>query len=195
MSRFFLILFILLSGCQSIDIHTRAEYGYGSQWLIAKEFNDQRTELTWEGEQRAAVPMDGHYVSLAIGGRIEILDNIDLGLSFGPSLFSPTKGPEGNFIGAEIKPRLAYTGWTVHPYIEGFGNIGRTQHRWEGEGTKFQFSIGGGLGLAVPLNESWEVGLGYRFYHISNGSKIFRTTKPNVGYNTDMIYLSLQHNF
>jgi len=192
--RFFLVIFLLLSGCQSVETFTRAEYGYGSQWLIAKGFNDQQTG-TWDGRLRAAVPMDGHYVSLAVGGRIEIFDNVDLGLSLGPSLFSPTKGPEGDFIGGEFKPRLSYTGWAVHPYIEGFGSIGRTQHRWEGEGTKFQFSVGGGLGFAVPLNDAWEVDLGYRFYHISNGSAIFGTTKPNVGYNTDMVYFGLQRNF
>jgi len=124
-----------------------------------------------------------------------MFDNIDLGLSRGPSLFSPTKGPKGDYIGAEVRPRLTYTGWAVHPYIEGFGSIGRTQHRWEGEGTKFQFSTGGSLGLAIPLNDDWEVDLGYRFYHISNGSSIFGTTKPNVGYNTDIVYFGLQRNF
>jgi Lipid A 3-O-deacylase (PagL) len=188
---FLLLLLISLAGCRSSNLFIRGEYGYGSQWLIAKEANEYQGGIRLNGTPKPALPVDGYYLNLAVIGRTEIADDVKLGLALGPVMFAPTKGPVGEFFGFEVKPRLSYTNWRIQPYLEGLAGAGHTSKRWEGEGSHYQFSVGGGLGLAIPLGANLEIDFGYRIYHISNGSAFFGSPKPNVGYNTDMIYLGI----
>lgn len=189
-----IIMIFFLAGCQP-NFFVRGEYGYGSQWFLAKLANDYQTGLNSKNKPLPSLPADGHYLSLSLGAKTQINEHFDTTLAAGPVILSPTKGPTSEYVGFEIKPRIIYTDWIFHPYLEGIAGVGNTSKRWRGEGTHHLFSVGGSLGVAVPLTDSWEFDAGYRFYHLSNGSAIFGSPKPNVGYNTDMLYLGFQYNF
>lgn len=188
--RWWIAFLLLCTGCNPI---ARVEYGYGSQYAVAKLANDLATGDNILGKPKAALPMDGHYASFKIGTVERFTDSIDVDASIGPAIFSSTKGPSGNFYVIEASPRFTYRTGLIEPYISGLLGVGYTEKLWPGEGTRFQFSVGGSIGLAVKFSESWSAYLGYRFFHVSNGSAIFGTKKPNVGYNTDMIVIGLEH--
>jgi hypothetical protein len=99
---------------------------------------------------------------------------------------------EGSLYTAELAPRVGYDAGFLEPYVSGLIGIGATEKLWWGEGTRFQFSVGGSLGLSVKLFKYFRGHIAYRFFHISNGSAIFGTKKPNKGYNTDMVVVGLE---
>jgi len=193
--RISVIFFLLcLSGCGSLIYHSRVDYGYGSQFAIAKPLNDFVTGINIKGEPRGDLPMDGHYTAVKIGARVAIMDAL-LDIDIGPAIFVPTKGPDNNLYTAELSFKLMPSTHYVRPYIEPFAGVGRSDHRWDGEGTKLLFTVGGSIGASLILSPQWELDVGYRFYHASNGALIFGTKKPNVGYNTDIVLLGVKGRF
>lgn len=200
MRKLYLLLMgvLLFSGCCGAETFARVEYAYGVPFGLAKVRNDTKTGYRSNGEPEGGLPMNGHYGAIKVGIRTEIAENVDLGIAAGPAIFAPTKGPSEEFFSLEANPRLTYTGWAIRPYAEIVAGIGFSdRHRWEYEGTQRLFSIGGGAGVTIPLDEKekWELDVGYRFYHVSNGTKVFGAKEPNVGYNTDLLMLGIQYNF
>lgn len=197
MRKYFFPLIVFLSlfnGCSSV--FTRLEYGPASQFAIGRIINEDSTGLRSDGRVKGGMPMNGHYTSFKIGVKNDLSDDIRLSIAAGPALFVPTKGPDGSFYSVDATPRLTYTGWKhLHPYVEGLVGVGNLEKRWEGEATKWQFSTGGGIGVMIPLKKHFKVDIGYRLYHISNGSAIFNSPRPNVGYNTDLVLFGIRYNF
>lgn len=187
---------ILLSGCRGTETFVRGEGAFGSSVAFAKLRNDQKTEPRADGTPAPGTPMNGIYTSIKAGIRKEVFTDTKLGIAIGPAIFVPTKGPSEEYFSAEAIPHITYVGWPIHPYFEVLAGVGFSDRkRWEGEGTQYLFSIGSGIGVSIPLNKRWEIDVGYRYYHVSNGTKVFGSPDPNVGYNTDLFMLGAQYNF
>ena len=172
------------------------EYGAGTPFAVGKIINDHDPGYRDDGEPRGGLPMDGHYLSMKVGIQHEFFPDFNFDVAGGPTIWIPTKGTEGEYFAADAVGRISYLGIKYfYPYIEGLLGVGRLEHHWIGEATKHQFSSGGGLGIIIPVEDHWKLNLGYRAYHISNGSAIFGTERPNVGYNTDLFFFGFQYDF
>lgn len=190
-----LLLLTILNGCTFIPL-IRTEFATGSPFAVAKVINDNVEGFRSNGWPKAALPMDGYYTSIKGGIHKDITEDFNLSLALGPAIFIPSKGPRGNYYSLDFAPRISYISLDLfYPYVEGLVGIGRLEHRWLGEATKHQFTIGGTLGVTVPIIDYWKLDFGYRIYHISNGSAIFGTRRPNVGYNTDLFIFGIQYDF
>lgn len=186
------LLVSLSVGCATLE--TRADYGYVSQFGVAKEANDYVKGRADSGRLRPDVPFDGHYLFAGVSAG-HASSSMTVTATGGLSVLLPTRGPESDLVGAEVRVRGELVGLVVHPYAESFAGVGwTTGRRWEGEGTKHLYSVGGILGVSVPL-DGWFVDLGYRFHHLSNGSALFGTREPNVGYNGDAVILGIRRGF
>lgn len=177
------MLIVLLTGCQSSKIG-RFDYSYQTPFAIGKVINHN-------GNGRSMI---GHYISTRFGLRDDISQDFDVELSIGPAAFF-REGGMGQYYGIEATPRLTYTNWFFRPYLEGLVGVGYLPHKWEGEATNHQFSVGGALGITIPINKQLEFDLGYKYYHISNGSAIFGSPRPNDGYNSDGIVAGITYKF
>jgi opacity protein-like surface antigen len=185
----------LFSSC-SFAPFIRAEYGPGTPFAVGKLINDDSVGYRDDGRAKAGLPMDGHYLSLKFGVQQEIFPDFNFDIAAGPTTWIPTSGPNGEYYSADAVGRVSYLGIKYfQPYAEGLLGVGRLEHHWIGEATKHQFSSGGGLGIIVPIEDHWKLSFGYRVYHISNGSAIFGTKRPNVGYNTDLFLFGFQYDF
>lgn len=175
-----------MAGCSNSSWMVRGEYAPATSFAIAKVINDNHASHT----------MQGHYVSVRGGLRFDLNEEFELDLDVGPSGFF-REGGEGQYFGAETAPRLVYSGLNlpVNFYLESLFGVGYLPQKWVGEATNFQFSLGGGVGISIPIDKHWEIDLGYRLYHISNGSGIFGSPRPNVGYNTDFVLFGLSYHF
>jgi len=184
---------LCVSGCAPTGVILRGDYGYGAQYAIAKSVNEISEGVKEDGEPRLGLPLDGHFAYLGIGLRWETC-GLDPSILLGPSIFIPTRGPKNDLVGLELRVRLAYSDLPVRPFIEGFFGYGYTRRRWWGEGTHHLFSVGGTIGVSIPI-ESWSLDLGYRYHHISNGAVVFGAKSPNAGYNTDMLIFGIEKRF
>lgn len=199
LSLMLLLSLILLNSCSQSKYFVRGEYGYGTPFAVADAIVNMHDGIDKrDGLKRSSLPMDGHYGSIKVGVRGLVFGDLGLSIAVGPALFSPEKGVSSNeeFLSFDVTPRLYYAEWFIYPYIEALAGVGWTDRRkWEGQATQWNFSIGGGIGVEVPINKHWSIDFGYRNYHISNGSQIFGSPSPNHGYNTDLIIGGLQYNF
>lgn len=176
-----IISILLLAGCETSI--TRVDYSYHNPFLIGHYMN--------KGTQ--SEPINGHSTSIRLGNREE-LENFDLELTVGPTILLRDSG-DGKLFTAEAVPRVIYKQFFLRPYLEAILGIGYLPHKWDGEATNLQFSVGGTLGISVPLSKNWEFDVGYRYYHVSNGSSIFGTERPNIGYNSDGIAFGFSFKF
>ena len=194
-----LILTLMCLGCNNTKYFVRSEYGYGTPFAMGQAIVDAHNGINKEdGLKDQGLAMDGHQISIKAGVRGSVAENVDLSIAAGPSIYLPTKGvqPKEEFVSFEVTPRMYYTKWFIHPYGEVLLGVGWTDHhKWEGQSTRWNFSLGGGIGVEYPIDDHWTIDLGYRTYHISNGSNVFGSPKPNHGYNTDMIIMGLQYDF
>lgn len=178
-------LLALLCGCSTYTISV--EQGYGTQLSIAKAIN---TSPRYDDRS-----ITGHYTSIKVGIEEKIGPGLKVNPRAGPALFVPNTTGNSDLYTFEVATRLSVRVESWRPYLEAGAGIGRPSHQWEGEGTKLLFTASGTVGSRIEVLENLELNLGYRFYHISNGSRIFGTDPPNVGYNTDVFLFSIQGKF
>jgi hypothetical protein len=84
--------------------------------------------------------------------------------------------------------RWRFVGWRhVQPYIEGLSGVTRTDHPIPNGTTRFNFSSKAGMGAWLAVSERVGLMIGYRFDHVSNGSR-----RPlNPGLNVHEVYVGL----
>ena len=142
-------------------------------------------------EEYSLVPMGCQFgFGLEKWSRSEFL----LELVVGPFLNSSIKPKNAMEVGSDLLLKIGYRGWDkMMPYLKvGTGFI-YTSHRFEGQGTKLDFLVQSGLGVAYFLNKAKNssVNLEYRFRHFSNGDLI----QPNEGVTLGEILIGFSRYF
>jgi hypothetical protein len=142
---------------------------------------------------------DALVTNFSVKGGIELFEvnNLKFDLFLGPTLSRLYEPVETTGIALDILPRLLYTKHSVQPYIDlNFGGV-----YWprgiSGQGTNWGFILGGGAGTRFSVSEEnnkW-LFVEYRFWHESNGRKVFGTRGPNPGFNADTVMFGFEWEF
>jgi hypothetical protein len=167
---------ILLSSCGNIG---QIQYGYGKPLLTGNALNDAGS----------GAPVDMHYISAKIGKRFCSDKIIGLDLFFGGFVASPQEHQSGIGGGAILSPRLLYNDLKIKPFI--IIDLGVGFLDWDVQATDFNFLVGGGPGLLIPINDRLSATVSFSLFHISNAG----IERPNPGVNSDIVVFGLEWRF
>ncbi len=87
--------------------------------------------------------------------------------------------PSGAGIGVNLGVRAhALRYWRLSLFGELHGGALITSVPYPDEGTNFNFTYHGGIGTTIELTKGWELEIGGRFQHVSNGFVVGRAKNP-----------------
>lgn len=175
----YLLLLFLFVGCQRTFV--RHEVGVGTNGPLSNE-------LQSVGKNISAVN-----TGFKVGSEIGLTDELKLDILVGPTITHPFGGPDSHAraFSLELGARLRLEG-PIEPYIMPFIGPSYLTDKWEPQETNWGFTLGLAVGARTKVSEKYWAFLEYRFWHESNGSKVFGTKGPNPGFNLDMIMFGLE---
>lgn len=177
-SLLFLNLF-LFCGCNNVIV--RSELGIGTTGPIGRSL------------QPAGKNISGLHTGFKFGPEIYLPFGFRTDILMGPTIIHRF-GEDSKAIGFDFSPRIRYVGWPIEPYLMPLVGVTYLTDRWEPQPTDWGFTIGVGVGARKRVADTW-VFLEYRFFHESNGSKIFGSPTPNPGFNMSMLMVGIEWNW
>ena len=178
-----IIVFIIMfsTGCSTMT----AEFGSGGGATIGAS-----NEINLGSGERIQMTQ----LEARIGTIVPLTNTFDLHLAIGPNLVIPTDSHD-NALGLDGTIRVLYNDTYPRPYVGLHIGASYMFNRWEEQATDWGFTLGPIVGTEFKINESSSILVEYRFWHESNGSKMFGTRRPNPGYNADTAFILWQIKF
>lgn len=177
----FLLLFII--GCSSKWV--RVESGYMSTDAIpsfVSRVGGESIEATRLGTSVEAEAASNDTLA------------VDVGMGIATTL--PIDGKETFYeLDALLRLRWKLLEW-VEPFVSIGVGFGWTPERWEPQGSSWGFPLFGGIGTRFLIRENEWFWLDYRYWHESNGSKIFGHSElPNPGFDAGGVFVGYSFAF
>lgn len=191
-----LLLLLLLPSCNLPETQWRAGVGVASSNLSPSLNKSGRSVEVTIGEVRAIFPFDWA-VKIPRIDKSEFrtpLFSLPVGadLMIGPSFIVPIANQDapGISMDAGVRLRIAVGRW--EPFLMGTAGAAYFSEEWEPQETQYGFPINVGAGIRYKIDANgWLTG-SWRYWHESNGSKIFRTPAPNPGFDAAGVFVAYE---
>ncbi len=179
--KLFLILvsIIFLSSCCTVnDWRLRGEYGYGEpihlSTLIVNETN--------------GLPLHLSYLSIKTGPTVYENDFSEIDFMAGPFLAIPDKYVSSAATGIVLTPRIIGNEMGGGARLFFSVDLGLGWFDWEPQGSEFNFVVGGGPGIIMPIADGIWMSLSTSLFHVSNA----KIAEPNHGFNSDLVVMGIE---
>lgn len=176
-----LVVVIFASGC-SVP-YAKAEAGYGEGLGILDDVHSQPFRVS-HFAARVGSPV-------VVSGRLEVALEAGVSATVPINVGSPSVGPE-------VALRILFKSDHVQPYVIGTAGAHFFSGPWQTtsdtleQRTRWGFPLSFGVGLRVPVTDTVAVSVETRFFHESNGAKVFGHTEPNPSFNALTCFLGLE---